>query len=276
MPVMNMESYLPSVLESLLLACRRAGVEEVIAVDNGSQDRSVEILQSTGVIQVLHQPVRGAYAARNHGIRHSKGEILFFLDPDCRPSGEWLSAGLEAFADPGTVVLLGKRNYGNQGRLLSLLASYENTKARWMISNGDATLAYGYTNNMAVRRSALEGLGLFEERARGADTLFVQNVVQDLGLSAVGFCDRMEVEHLEINGVGAYYRKRAIYGGSNAAIALQCQHRSISAKERLCIGLAVIRERRLPPGESWLLFMILCFGSLIYDWNHCKAKWGKI
>ena len=62
---------------------------EIIVIDDGSTDGSVEQLQSlaaTGSIGsdliVLHQDRQGASAARNYGIKEATGDYLLFLDAD--------------------------------------------------------------------------------------------------------------------------------------------------------------------------------------------------
>ena len=56
---------------------------EVIVIDDGSSDRSVEIIQSYGN-RVRFEAIdhRGACAARNRGLQLSKGEFIQFLDAD--------------------------------------------------------------------------------------------------------------------------------------------------------------------------------------------------
>lgn len=60
---------------------------EVIVVDDGSTDQTVEILKTyRGKIRVICQKNGGASAARNTGIKAATGEIISFLDSD----DEWL------------------------------------------------------------------------------------------------------------------------------------------------------------------------------------------
>jgi glycosyltransferase involved in cell wall biosynthesis len=58
--------------------------KEVIVVDDGSRDRSVEILKTYGdSILLASLPVnRGAGAARNHGASLARGEYIVYLDGD--------------------------------------------------------------------------------------------------------------------------------------------------------------------------------------------------
>lgn len=56
---------------------------ELIVVDDGSQDKTVENLESYGsALRVISQSQRGVAAARNLGVRSSSGRYLSFLDSD--------------------------------------------------------------------------------------------------------------------------------------------------------------------------------------------------
>ncbi len=60
---------------------------ELIVIDDGSEDNSLEILtqlaeQHIDKLTVLRQPNLGPYPARNLGLSHAKGEYIAFLDSD--------------------------------------------------------------------------------------------------------------------------------------------------------------------------------------------------
>ena len=57
---------------------------EVIAVDDGSTDNSVSILESISDsrLKVIRQKNAGAGAARNRGVKEARGEYVSFLDAD--------------------------------------------------------------------------------------------------------------------------------------------------------------------------------------------------
>ena len=81
---------LPRALDSVLAQTRSA--EEVIVVDDGSTDRTVECLEDEyPEVKVLTQENRGVSAARNRGIEVASSEWVALLDSD----DEWVPEKLE-------------------------------------------------------------------------------------------------------------------------------------------------------------------------------------
>jgi glycosyltransferase involved in cell wall biosynthesis len=74
---------------------------EVIVVDNGSHDDTAELAARSPVVtQVIRRDRgEGPGAARNAGAAASRGEVLAFLDADCRPAPGWLASGVAAAAE---------------------------------------------------------------------------------------------------------------------------------------------------------------------------------
>ena len=62
---------------------------EIIIVDDGSQDNTVDIACKYGV-NILRQHHLGCAIARNRGVEHAKGEIIAFIDADDVCKEEWL------------------------------------------------------------------------------------------------------------------------------------------------------------------------------------------
>ena len=81
-PVYNAERYVYSTLDSVLNQTWRN--LEVIVVNDGSTDRSMEVCQQFDDPRIIYveQGNGGAATARNTGIRHARGEYLGFIDAD--------------------------------------------------------------------------------------------------------------------------------------------------------------------------------------------------
>jgi glycosyltransferase involved in cell wall biosynthesis len=75
-PAYNGAEFLESALASI--EAQQFADREVLLVDDGS----VEELRPPGFVRYFRQPRRGPSAARNRGIRESRGEFLAFLDID--------------------------------------------------------------------------------------------------------------------------------------------------------------------------------------------------
>lgn len=83
-PVYNAEKYLRQCLDSLVKQTLREF--EVICVDDGSTDHSLQILKDYSAlddrVHAFTQTNQGAAVARNWGIEKANGEYLLFLDSD--------------------------------------------------------------------------------------------------------------------------------------------------------------------------------------------------
>ncbi len=84
LPVYNSEKYLPKCLDAL--SNQTFHDIEIICIDDGSTDKSPEILQAYAKqdsrIRVLMQKNSGPAAARNLGLKNATGKYLMFCDSD--------------------------------------------------------------------------------------------------------------------------------------------------------------------------------------------------
>jgi len=79
--VYNGRRYLAEALGSIL--GQSSPVDEVIVVDDGSTDDSAQIAERFGSpVRCIVQQNAGQSAARNHGVRASRGDVIAFLDCD--------------------------------------------------------------------------------------------------------------------------------------------------------------------------------------------------
>ena len=81
-PVKDGERY----LEELLDALAREGVDEILVIDSGSSDRSLEIARAAGVELLEIEPAEfGHGRTRNLGAERTSGELICFLTQDATP-----------------------------------------------------------------------------------------------------------------------------------------------------------------------------------------------
>lgn len=83
-PVYNVEKYIRECLDSIVRQTLKD--IEIICVNDGSTDGSLEILKEYGArdkrITILSQENRGISSARNHGAERASGEYFYFMDGD--------------------------------------------------------------------------------------------------------------------------------------------------------------------------------------------------
>jgi glycosyltransferase involved in cell wall biosynthesis len=80
MPVFNAEEFLESALDSLL--AQDYDPFEVVVCDDGSTDRTAEILAAYPTIRTIRQENSGPAAARNAAVAASCGDLVAFFDAD--------------------------------------------------------------------------------------------------------------------------------------------------------------------------------------------------
>ncbi|MCB2128042.1 MAG: glycosyltransferase [Rhodobacteraceae bacterium] len=68
------------------------GTAEVVVVDNGSTEPTGWVSADFPAVRLLHEPMKGAANARNRGVAETTAPWVFFLDADCVPAPDWLSA----------------------------------------------------------------------------------------------------------------------------------------------------------------------------------------
>lgn len=88
-PARNAERTLGECLSSMARLDYPEERRELIVVDNGSTDSTVEIAAGFPV-RIVGEGERGRSQARNRGIAESRGEIVAFTDADCMATTGWL------------------------------------------------------------------------------------------------------------------------------------------------------------------------------------------
>lgn len=189
----NEERWLPACLHSVLAQTRPP--DEVLVVDNASTDDTGRLAARVPGVRVIEEPRKGLVIARESGRRHSSGDVLVYLDADCRAPLTWLERIERRFAaDPLLVGLSAPYRFYDwdlAGR--TLIRLYDLTLApatqvlvKHVLRIG--TIFYG--GNFAVRRDALERIGGFDQRIEfhGEDTNLGRRLFADGGVALCYDC----------------------------------------------------------------------------------------
>src|SRR5271165_565776 len=104
----NHERFIEEAVSSVLAQDFPSADREILVVDDGSTDRTAELLNKfASQIRVLRKPNGGQASAFNFGVPQCRGEIIAFLDGDDWWAPNKLSAVTEAFSSHPAVGLVG-------------------------------------------------------------------------------------------------------------------------------------------------------------------------
>jgi glycosyltransferase involved in cell wall biosynthesis len=160
----NEERMLPAALHSLLAQTRLP--DEIIVVNNASTDATAEVARVPGV-RVIDEPRKGLLWARATGRTAARGDVLFYMDADCRAPLRLLERIERRFRrSRATVAVTGPYRFydwdwiGTAGARLYdyTLAPLAHVTAHHLLGIG----AVLYGGNFAVRAWALEMIGGFD------------------------------------------------------------------------------------------------------------------
>jgi rhamnosyltransferase len=166
----NEEHFIGSVLQRVL---EQEFTEqyEVIVLDSGSKDRTVEIVRGFPVR--LEEIPTGEFTfgfALNHGASLAHGEYVVFLSAHCVPcSRSWLRELVTPFTNNALVVA----TYGRQKPIPGVNPFEERELEQSYTLQADNTVRASFSNaNSAVRKSVWQDVPFDEETSSGEDFLW--------------------------------------------------------------------------------------------------------
>lgn len=174
-PCLNAERTLDLCLDSIFKVDYPKEKYEVIIVDNGSNDGTLEIIKRYDV-QFFVRPGLTISALRNCGVLHSKGKILAFLDSDCVIQKDWLVNALKILKD---------KQIGATGCGYGIPENASWVIKAWYLPQKDSLREVSFipSGNLVVPREVFERVkGFNEQLITGEDFDFCQRV------HSAGYC----------------------------------------------------------------------------------------
>lgn len=162
-PCYNVEKFVASCIEGILNQTYQ--VDEILVIDDGSSDRTVEIASKYPVRIIKHEVNKGLSAARNTGLKNATNELVGCLDADCVADAYWLENLIAAIEENDQIVMVG-------GRLVETVE--KSIADRWRKVHmtqdwGDERVyqpQFMYGNNSLVLKSVIAEIGWYNEKLR--------------------------------------------------------------------------------------------------------------
>lgn len=161
-PMYNAERHIRKVIEAILAQDYQGNIE-VIVINDGSRDRSLDIireLENKDKIKIIDQSNQGAVAATNNGFKAAQHDIICSIDSDVVLHKDWLRKVMEEFCDPLVGAVQGyyktPKNVSFWARMMGydVEKRYDDIKGKYV--------THVCTGNTAYRKEALKKAGLFD------------------------------------------------------------------------------------------------------------------
>lgn len=161
-PHLNQPEALEACLASLDVQSLTRDRFEVLVVDNGSTTLPTEIAARHAGVRLVQEARPGPGPARNTGVASSSGEILAFIDADCRAHSDWLNNITRSLqsSPPNTALGGDVRIWNSRNGTVSAIAAYESVFA-YRFKLYIEQHGFSGTGNLAVRRSDFYKVGPF-------------------------------------------------------------------------------------------------------------------
>jgi len=188
-PVYNNEDKIGLLIESLMDQDYPKDRYEIRVVDNGSNDKSKEIIQRYPVVFLEENEIQSSYAARNKGLRYARGDILAFIDSDCIADAQWLKEGVNALTKADLAGGKVEFFFSDQKTTAEIFDSIMNMQNHVMVKEQGASV----TANLFVKANIFKKLGIFAPVKSGEDFQWTYAATQH-GYK-INFADKAIVRH---------------------------------------------------------------------------------
>jgi len=160
-PAYNAGKTIVSCLESALSQSLPKEYYEIIVVDDGSNDNTLDIVKNYPV-RLIAQSNKGPAAARNRGASEASGDILVFTDSDCELDSNFLKNIILPFELENQIAGVQGSYETKQKEFISQFAQVEiETRYRKMVKNKYIDFIGTYA--AAYKKDVFQKIGGFDE-----------------------------------------------------------------------------------------------------------------
>jgi len=179
-PVYNAEETIERCLTSILDLNYPKDMFEIVVINDGSVDRTLEILRKfSGKVRIMSKKRGGAASAQNVGIRNTNGEIILNVDSDTYVTKNYLNAVIEEFDEPQVGIVAGFMRTAPTRSFWGRITGYE-AEERGLKKIASKYVHHMTTSCTAYRRIMFDDIGYFDESLKvgGYDTEFSKRAIK--------------------------------------------------------------------------------------------------
>lgn len=250
-PALNEERMIGRCLASLAKLDFAHERFEVILVDNGSTDKTLEIAESFQDrlnLRVLQKSGVRISGLRNLGVQEARGEIVAFLDADCLAKSDWLERILE-FAPCNGVGVVGAHYL-----LLEDSSWVGRTWHRYQEAEKSGEVSHVPAGDLIMRREDFLRLGGFDETIQTNEDYELCERVRKAGMMVRAYPE-IGVVHLgTAQSLRVFFRKQAWHGTHVVKVFLRNVSGSHNLKAVAFAGYTLLCLMGIVAGMTWALF----------------------
>lgn len=274
-PFLNEEKRIEKCLQALINQDFAKNDFELIFIDNGSDDRSAEIVRQYPVT-LLNESRKDPYIARNRGIEAAKGEYIIFTDADCIAAPDWLSRYYENIQNTRADIVIGSLLYPSPTPLaLKCHEEYYHTKMVNILESRRSEYYYGHAGNMAVHSRVFAETGLFSGMPIVGDTEIIHNLLAVRADAGIVYAPEAKVVHDEVTRFGHHLYKLYECGQYSETYKNASAYRPLQLQDNIQLALRCIRDHRFSLWKTAVFGSSLVSGYLFYMAGRITRRFRK-
>ena len=213
-PCKNEERWISTCLDAILRHKATGSVREVIVVDNGSTDGTLDILASyEEKIRLFSRPGVSISELRNFGARQAEGEWIAFVDSDVEVGAEWAADAAKVLRD------LARRGH-DLSRIVTGSTYLIPESPTWvervwfgqLVARDRNRTDYINGGNLFIRKKFFDETGGFRtEHLTGEDVRFCRDVIEHGG-TVRKVAGIPAVHHGYPKTIGGFFRRERWHG----------------------------------------------------------------
>ena len=202
--VLNMKNELYHCLKSIESLDYPRDNFEILVIDGGSNDGTLDICKNFDVKCIIEER-KGRGLARNIGVKNAKGEIIAFIDADCKVTRNWLMVHARNHMDNhvgavGGAIINPMMSISNKFALTNhyeYFAEFDGNTPKRIIYHVS-------TSNASFKKSTIEEAGFFDDNLDAYEDFELCNRITQTG-SKIIFDPDAKVLHFGVNPTMSSY-----------------------------------------------------------------------